>query len=312
MRRMMIMSKLFKLINRCRQEKSLAINALVYLMYKTKICGKYTAGLVSMDYIYYKVEKKYRLKAKEYASKAVAKNIGERSKKVWLFWWQGIDSAPELVKSCYASVKKYFEDWEIIVIDEKNYLDYVDIPEAIVRKHNADIITHTHFSDILRLALLCKYGGVWLDATVYCTGKINQECLESDLFCYRNGWMDQENISFSSWFISAKSNEPILSASLMLLYDYWEDHNYLIHYFLLHMFVKLVSDELKKQWEKIPYFNHNDNHLLANELPKEYDQQRLNYIWKLTNFHKLSYKINLDPQDCRTTYYHIVHEDLFV
>ena len=30
-------------------------------------------------------------------------------------------------------------------------------------------ITKTHLSDLLRLELLIRYGGTWIDATVFCT-----------------------------------------------------------------------------------------------------------------------------------------------
>lgn len=304
------MSKLIEIIKRCKKERSLGINAFVYFLYKTKICSKYTAGLISMDYIFYKIKKKYHLKAKKYAQQCGSNQLGKMSKTVWLFWWQGIESAPELVKKCYESVQKNFSGWNIVVIDQKNYKEYLELPISIIKKHESGIITHTHFSDILRLALLCRYGGVWLDATVYCTGKLNQEFVQKDLFCYRNGWMDQESINFASWFIISKPNEPILSASLMLLFDYWETHDYLIHYFLLHMFVKLISDELNEKWREIPYYNHNDNHLLAEELPKEWDKRRVEGICRLTNFHKLSYKINVDLSSNNTTYYHVLRGDL--
>lgn len=301
------MSKLIKLINRCKCEHSLGINALVYFMYKIKICGKYTAGLVSMDYTYYKIEKKFRKKAKALIANYYLKGKNNFNKTVWLFWWQGIDLAPELVKSCYESVIRYFADWNIVVIDKNNYFEYITLPDYIIDKHNANVITHTHFSDILRLALLCRYGGLWMDATVYCTGEIYEEYMEQDLFCFRNGWMDQENINFASWFICAKSNDPILSVSLELLYDYWKSHNYLVHYFLLHMFVKIVTDELPDKWGEVPYYNHNDNHLLAEELEKKFNRERYDRILRLTNFHKLSYKINVSPTDKSTTYYHIIH-----
>ena len=301
------MSKFSRLINRCKNEHSLGINILAYIMYKTQVCSKYTAGLVSMDYVYYKVEKKFRKKAKELIMKRDLKVDDEFNRTVWLFWWQGIDRAPELVKACYKSVIENFPGWNIIVIDESNYFEYVVLPDYIIDKHNRGIITHTHFSDILRLALLCKHGGVWLDATVYCTGKINAEYLEQDLFCYRNGWMNQENINFASWFICAKANEPILSTSLDLLYDYWKSYNYLKHYFLLHMFVKIVTEELSEKWNKVPYYNHNDNHLLAEELECKFDENRYACITRLTNYHKLSYKINVNLTDKSTTYYHIVY-----
>ena len=42
------------------------------------------------------------------------------------------------------------------------------------------------FTDMLRLELLCQYGGTWIDATVLCTGGegIN-ELLDPDLFVFQ-------------------------------------------------------------------------------------------------------------------------------
>ena len=303
---------MIKLINGCRKvhelckEHSLLINSFAYLLYELKVCSKYTAGLLSMDFIYYKVRRKIIKKVKKIVenNKYVVDN--KVNKTVWLFWWQGIKDSPDLVQACYKSVCKYFGEWNIIVIDKDNYSQYIDFPDCIVQKHNKGIITHTHFSDILRIALLGKYGGLWLDATVYCTGKIPENYLEHDLFCYRNGWMDQENINFASWLIFSKANEPILSVSLEILLEYWKNHNYLIHYFLLHMIVRVVADEMPELWKYIPYFNHNDNHLLAEELERKYDKSRYESITNLTPFHKLSYKINVDATEKSTTYYHIV------
>ena len=298
----------YKKVREICKEHALLINAFVYLLYKLRICSKYTAGLISMDCIYYKVRKQIIKKVK----KAIKNNKqiadSKVNKTVWLFWWQGIINSPDLVQACYKSVCKYFKDWNIIVIDKNNYSKYIDFPDYIVQKHNKGIITHTHFSDILRAALLSKYGGLWLDATVYCTGKMPESYLDCDLFCYRNGWMDQENINFASWLIFSKANEPILSISLEILLEYWKDHNYLIHYFLLHMIVRVVSDEMPDLWKNVPYFNHNDNHLLAGELERKYDRIRYESIANLTPFHKLSYKINVDETEKNTTYHHIVFD----
>jgi hypothetical protein len=35
------------------------------------------------------------------------------------------------------------------------------------------MITLTHFSDIIRAELIRKYGGIWIDATVYCAKPVN-------------------------------------------------------------------------------------------------------------------------------------------
>jgi hypothetical protein len=38
-----------------------------------------------------------------------------------------------------------------------------------LEKYQKKIIDNTHFSDLLRLELLIKYGGTWIDASVLVT-----------------------------------------------------------------------------------------------------------------------------------------------
>lgn len=284
------MSNLKRLIKQSFREGTLAINGFCYALFKLRICGKYTAGLVSMDRSYYRIERKYRKSAEAYIKAMSMEPSRAENRTVWMFWWQGEEVAPPLVKKCIDTARKHFEGWNIVVVDRENYADYVDLPSHVMEKHEAGSITHTHFSDILRVALLVKHGGLWLDATVYCTGGLEEYMEGCDLFCYRNGWMDQENISFSSWLIYAKPGDPILKTALHLLYLYWEKNNRLCHYFLLHMFIRMAADRLPEEWNRIPYFSHADNHLLAEELLRPYCEKRFESLCRLTHFHKLTNK----------------------
>ncbi len=87
----------------------------------------------------------------------------------WVCWWQGLDQAPELVKICVNSIRKNAGGHKVIILTEDNYKDYVDMPSWVEEKREKGIISRTHYSDILRLMLLAKYGGVWLDSTFFCT-----------------------------------------------------------------------------------------------------------------------------------------------
>ena len=89
---------------------------------------------------------------------------------MWWCWFQGEENAPDLCKKCLESLRKYLKDREIIVITEKNMYDYIDFPDFIKEKYNKGIITRTHLSDLLRIQLLIKYGGTWIDSTVLFTG----------------------------------------------------------------------------------------------------------------------------------------------
>jgi mannosyltransferase OCH1-like enzyme len=91
-------------------------------------------------------------------------------RKIWMCWMQGLENAPELVRQCYKQIKKNITDREIVLITEENIDEYVSFPSYIQEKYKKGIISHTHFSDLLRIELLCKYGGTWIDSTVFCSG----------------------------------------------------------------------------------------------------------------------------------------------
>ena len=61
---------------------------------------------------------------------------------VWVCWWQGEDSMPELVKMCYARLKQVIdsEKMEIHLITLDNYKKYVTFPEHVTQKFEQKII----------------------------------------------------------------------------------------------------------------------------------------------------------------------------
>lgn len=283
------MGKMKDKIKKSCKSHTLFSDAICYFFRCIKYSSPYTTGLIAMDKIFYDVEKKYSKIAKKFISK---NGESKKSDYIWIFWYQGIENAPEIVKFCYESVKKYFSNKNIVIITKNNISDYIEIPEFIMKKVENGIISLTHFSDIIRTKLLIEYGGLWLDSTVLCTGENFDFSEELDLFVYRNGWFDKENINMASWLIYAKSNNVILELTYYLLEEYWKTHNYLCNYFLFHMFFKIATDIYSEEWKKVPYSNHINNHLLFNEFSNKFSKTRLEKICKITSFHKLSYKID--------------------
>ena len=107
----------------------------------------------------------------------------ELSRKVWICWFQGLDNAPYIVKKCYESVNLNLKDREIILITTDNMNQYVKFPDFVLAKWKKGIISNAHMADLLRLELLTKYGGLWIDATVLCTSSnVPDYILNSDLF----------------------------------------------------------------------------------------------------------------------------------
>ena len=104
-------------------------------------------------------------------------------KNIWFYWEQGIENAPAIVKKCYESVVRNKPDgWDIVVLNKKSAKEYISMPPFIEELYEHGKIWKALYADLLRLALLYKYGGIWNDATCYVTRQIPEEILNNPLF----------------------------------------------------------------------------------------------------------------------------------
>ena len=255
-----------------------------------------------------KLKKKYK-KVLEKFDEEYEEKDHVASQKIWIFWWQGMDNAPALVQRCYNSVKEHLSGWEIILITEQNYKEYVSFPEHIIEKLEYGQITLTHFSDMLRLELLINHGGLWLDATVLCTsGDIPQSILKSDLFVYQTQkpGADGKATTMSSWMMWAKTNNHILKATQSMLYEYWRKNSKMDDYFLLHQFFSIACKKYSKEASDIFPYDNSIPHLLLLHLFDNFDKDWWEDWKRLTCFHKLSYKLNKENMEKRGTNYDVI------
>ena len=160
-----------------------------------------------------KLEKEYSDKISEIEKKYKEETCHQERRKVWICWFQGMDSAPEIVKRCYASVRENITDREVVLLTEENYREYAPFPQEIQNKIDCGIIKGAHMSDLLRLELLQKYGGTWIDATVFCSSRsIPVYMLDSDLFlfqCLKPGKDGQQSITVSYTHLTLPTSDQV-------------------------------------------------------------------------------------------------------
>lgn len=233
----------------------------------------------------------------------------EVSNKVWICWFQGIDQAPALVQKCYQSVKKNMADKDVILLTTENMFDYIQLPPFIVEKWKTGVITHTHMTDLMRLELLIRYGGLWLDATVFCSdSRIPSYFYQSDLFMYQclKPGRDGHANYISSWLMSAKTNSKVLMAVQDLCYAYWKENNSMWDYFLLHDFIAIVLDRFQEDARTIIPRDNATPHILLLRLFDKFDEETWNAIKSQTQFHKLTYKFTEEQRQRKGTYYDVL------
>ena len=226
----------------------------------------------------------------------------ETRKTIFWCWLQGLENAPKLYLANLNSLYLNCKGFNIVIITEKNMLDYVSFPDYVLDKYHKGMMTPTHFSDMLRLELLIKFGGTWIDASVLIT-KYEEKFFDKDLFFF------QDNIvacAGSSWFITAEKDNPVLKTTRALLYEYWKTANELYNYFLFHLFFKMATERYIEDIKKIPYYSNKPVHYLQAELTKVYSEKRYKDILKNVFVHKLTIKLNNIKNN--SFYHHVINE----
>lgn len=213
---------------------------------------------------------------------------------VWLFWMQGMENAPALIRKCCKSVQKHIPaGYDIVLLTEKNLREYVQLPEYIWKKYRQGYITTTHLSDIVRIELLCTYGGCWIDATVFCSGPIPECMLSGDLFLFKDTLMSRTVIKMSSWWMYADQKNRLIHAARNLLYSFWENETDIRNYYILHIIICKLAEEdtaCRACFQRIPYFNNSTPHILYGRMGWEFNEKDWLILKNSTMVHKLSYK----------------------
>ena len=142
---------------------------------------------------------------------------------LWGYWNSGEDSMPEFNKLCIASWRANNPDWKVIILSDKNYKEYVAAEELPSTFSSLKV---QHRSDLVRVAVLVRYGGVYMDvSTICCKGfdKIFEspetpELLITPAFTLSDGVPSPNN----ALLIAREPNNPILSTFLTKMIAYWE------------------------------------------------------------------------------------------
>lgn len=238
------------------------------------------------------------------------KSIGDK-RVIWQYWGQGFDeqNLPPLVKLCFQSVDKYYGNdvnYEIIRLSDNDISQYLDLPEAIIKKFRDSY--KVFFSDLVRCCLLSVYGGCWLDATIFLTGRMKELYWEKDFFVYQRddteknkkywenafayyyGWYPGFKVRMLNSIIFSRRNNMIITKMRNLLLFFWTTHDRIPNYF----FFQILYNELinnNSHYYVVPVESDCLPHYLQQLINDPYFEiASFDEIVKLTTVHKLTNK----------------------
>lgn len=193
---------------------------------------------------------------------------------IWQYWGQGFEGElPEIVRYCFSSVDRYKGEHTVIRLSDETLKEYLTLPDYVwERLEQGGGYTRTFLSDLLRVALLATYGGVWLDATIYLTGELPDYVYQGDFFAYQRserepqsvqrhfrasyyaywGWQPAFEVRVLNAFLVSKPKAPLALDIYTLLLAYWQEESEVKDYFFFQvLFNRLMQGKYANKGQEL-------------------------------------------------------------
>lgn len=240
---------------------------------------------------------------------------------VWVFWGQGEQNMPILVKSCYNQLRR--NNKNVILVTMENLNKYILMPTTIINKVENKQISWAFFSDIVRVLLLEKYGGLWLDATVWVPGEIPWDDLEEFTFYSANNkvasksndmcfWTSLE-YNWSGWCMYSRNmNYALFSFVGNLLKKIAQENKCIPDYVIVDFAIYIsciIFNHVNEDMSKIEKFSCPNKNLLAELMNVEYSDNKYEEIVSNNFVFKLSFRTKWNeytPDGKETFFGHLI------
>lgn len=201
------------------------------------------------------------IKYRSYNSDKITENVEKFKQPIWVLWWQGIESAPDFILKCIKSKKKAANGHPVIVLTKENYQEYIELPSHIKNKLNEGKLSLQHLADIIRVNLIKEYGGIWLDASIYCVDQIPEDIYEYEVFSCKGVKSGSDNISKGRWttyVIGGKKDNILCSFLSECFFEYCRKKDKFIDYFMFDHLINIAYETIpavQKALDCLPFNN---------------------------------------------------------
>lgn len=233
--------------------------------------------------------------------------------KIWTAWLQGYEQAPPLVKACITSLRRYMPEHDVGVIDAENLCQYADLPEWLMDKYHRGIIPNALFSDLIRLELLIRHGGLWVDSSVLMTDPVLltnrkwlMDILDAPLFMfqYRHP-ATHAYLGISNWCIGAQPNQWALVRLRNMLWAYWQEYDCVLDYYIFHRFFDLIVNAHPDVLALMPLRRSNFSLRLRDRMAENYSSAWWTELTTHVCLHKLNYRKVTEAEANADSYYNV-------
>lgn len=238
-------------------------------------------------------------------------SVIEEDLPIWVCWWQGIENAPGLVKKCVESIRQNANGHPVHIISQNNLKEYLDtIPPVIFSRIKEKKYSYAYLADLIRFNLLSKYGGFWIDATMFLAKPLPKQ-IDAPIFSLKRPLLSSDNhVSQKRWsafFLASAPSNPYIEFLRRLMTLYVERNDVLIDYLLIDYCISLMYNRysvFRKMIDDIP-MQKDDVYALQESMNKPATLELYDDFVESHPYNKLSWKKQclLRTNDGEKTFY---------
>ena len=135
---------------------------------------------------------------------------------IWTYWQSNI---PPTITKCIQTWRKHNPSYTINVLSRSNISKYLPSVDFLEMKGNDSI---TREADLVRLNILARHGGFWMDASLITTAPldwIQERCKDTNIEYfgyYLENWITDDRFPVvENWFFACIPNSPFVNAWLV-------------------------------------------------------------------------------------------------
>jgi tetratricopeptide (TPR) repeat protein len=221
-------------------------------------------------------------------SAAAPPAVQDRSDVIWTYWAQGFDQAPPVVQMCRRRLEAV-SSRPVESLDATTMGKHATLPTDLDRLE----LSLTHRADLLRLDLLSRYGGTWMDATCFAVedpGPALDSLRSNGFFAF-----DRQGRTIATWLVSSTPGHHVVSMMREALYAQLRNLGSWPYYFLIqHTFEALVEldPQFRAEWDAMPHVSWRRPHQFAARRAVTVSSRELAEMSASCFVQKLTYKNN--------------------
>jgi hypothetical protein len=179
----------------------------------------------------------------------------------WTCWLQGEETMPIMIRNLINIQESHLSAYDHHVVTIDNLDSYITLPGIYFDKMQSGSISPTHFTDLVRTALLMQHGGLWLDATLLLTRDIPKDFIRTPFYFIKGLITDfpsapkyPEINCWEGYFIGGQKNALLYRFMNDFFYNYWDRETRLVHYLLINQVAQIgirYLPELQQEYHSL-------------------------------------------------------------